>query len=479
MLRIEHTIFKNLVRSSQYLKDAYPHLKSEYFTDKIDLTLFNKLSEYIDKYSTNPTEETLKIQIDKDKHIDEGTQDDLYEVLDAILEDTTETPFKWLVEQTEVFCKERAIYNAMVKSLKIAEGESEESEHIIPDILKAALAVSFTTQIGMDYLGDAESRFESYHTTEDKVESHLQWLNFITKGGAPRKTLNAILSGTGVGKSTVMCDLAAGYLELGYNVLYITAEMSEKRIAERIDANLLDVPITDLFNLKRDTFLSKISKIKGKTNGKLFIKEYPTGASHVGHYRQLIAELAIKKDFIPDVILIDYLGIIASSRIKMGGSTNSYSYLKAVAEEVRGLMVETNCVGWTAMQLNRGGIGNSDVNMTDTADSMAVVHTLDLFFALMTDEEQEANGTMTIKQLKNRYAGITGDTLRFHIGIVREKMRLTDLDGGIKYTSKVHRNEKDIDHGVSPWEESAEEQEFSLDKKKTKSFEGFDFSQLE
>ncbi len=473
MLRIEHTIFKNLIRSSGFIKDVYPHLKSEYFIEHVDNLLFNEISTYVDKYSNNPTEETLKIQIDQNRKIDENRQADLYEVLDAIIEDSTETPYTWIVEQSETFCKERSIYNAMVKSLKIADGESDESPHVIPDILKDALAVSFETQIGMDYLEDADSRFDSYTISEDRIRSHLDWLNFITKGGAPRKTLNCILGGTGVGKSTVMCDLAAGYLELGYNVLYISMEMSEKRIAERIDANLLDIPITDLFNVKKDQFLKKVSSVKSKTTGKLFIKEFPTSSAGVAQFKQLIQELSIKKGFKPDVICVDYLGITASSRIKMGGSTNSYSYLKAVAEEVRALMVELNCVGWTAMQLNRGGIGNSDVSMTDTADSMAVVHTLDLYIAMMTDEEQEQNGTLTVKQLKNRYAGIIGDTLRFLIGVDRSKMRLFDLPNGLKYVKKEHNREKDIP--------LMGDNDFLGDDKpeKKRDFTGFDFSPLE
>ena len=473
MLRIEHTIFKNLIRSSGFIKDVYPHLKSEYFIEHVDNLLFNEISTYVDKYSNNPTEETLKIQIDQNRKIDENRQADLYEVLDAIIEDSTETPYTWIVEQSETFCKERSIYNAMVKSLKIADGESDESPHVIPDILKDALAVSFETQIGMDYLEDADSRFDSYTISEDRIRSHLDWLNFITKGGTPRKTLNCILGGTGVGKSTVMCDVAAGYLELGYNVLYISMEMSEKRIAERIDANLLDIPIADLFNVKKDQFLKKVAAVKSKTTGKLFIKEYPTSSAGVAQFKQLIQELSIKKGFKPDVICVDYLGITASSRIKMGGSTNSYSYLKAVAEEVRGLMVELNCVGWTAMQLNRGGIGNSDVSMTDTADSMAVVHTLDLYIAMMTDEEQEQNGTLTVKQLKNRYAGIIGDTLRFLIGVDRSKMRLFDLPNGLKYVKKEHTREKDI-----PLMENVD---FMGDDKteKKRDFTGFDFSPLE
>ena len=423
---LEQTILRNLLTDEQYMRKVLPFVKPDYFQG-IYKTLFKEAGKYVGKYNKLPTAESLGIELSEANMSAEQFQ----MAIDIIpqLFASEKIDKDWLLDTTEKWCQDRAIYNAIMESITIIDGKHDSlSKNALPDLLQKALGVAFDTNVGHDYVENAEERFDFYHQEEDRIPFDLEYFNKITKGGVPNKTLNICLAGTGVGKSLFMCHLAASALAEGRNVLYISLEMAEERIAERIDANLLNVPIDQLENLSKDMFTQKVSNLAKKTNGKLIIKEYPTGSAHAGHFRALLNELKLKKQFEPDVIFIDYLNICASSRMKgMGGAINSYNYVKAIAEELRGLAVEYDVPLWSATQTTRSGYSNSDVGLEDTSESFGLPATADLMFALISTEELEGLGQIMVKQLKNRYNDPTFNK-RFVIGVDRGKMRLSDVD---------------------------------------------------
>jgi replicative DNA helicase len=423
---IEITILKNLIHNDEYSRKVIPFINKEYFEEFHQKIIFEEVCTFIVKYNSLPTKETLIIESEKRTDI---TDDVFGNIQDCVgLLDDTPNDLQWLLDTTEKWCKDRAIYLALVESIAIADGNNEKKNpDAIPSILSDALAVSFDNQVGHDYLEDYEERYEAYHRKEDKIPFDLDYFNKITKGGLPNKTLNIALAGTGVGKSLFMCHLAASTLLQGKNVLYITLEMAEEKIAERIDANLLNIPIQDIVNLPQQIFEKKVTNLSKKTQGAIIIKEYPTASAHSGHFKALLNELALKKSFKPDIIFIDYLNICASSRYRANSNVNSYSYIKAIAEELRGLAVETNVPIVSATQTTRSGYGNSDVDLTDTSESFGLPATADLMFALISTEELEEVGQIMVKQLKNRYHDPTINK-RFVVGIDRGKMKLYDCE---------------------------------------------------
>ena len=423
---IERTTLGQLLSNEDYARKVMPHMKIDYFSDKTERIVFEEIQKFVQRYNALPTKDTLEIEIDTRRDLNE---DDIKRVLIAVRELSVDDDvnFEWLVETTEKFCKDKAVYNAIVEGISIIDGKDKNrGADAIPSILTDALAVGFDNRVGHDYLLDSEERFEYYHTVEEKIPFDLEFFNKITKGGLPPKTLNIALAGTGVGKSLFMCHVAANCLSQGKNVLYITLEMAEERIAERIDANLMNISMEDLYDLPKQMFDSKIDKIIKSTNGQLIVKEYPTAAAHTNHFRGLIKELAIKKSFKPDIIFVDYLNICASSRLKGAANVNSYTYIKSIAEELRGLAVETNVPIMSATQTNRSGFSNSDVGLEDTAESFGLPATADLMFALISNEELDALNQIAVKQLKNRYNDPTANK-RFVIGVDRAKMRLFDV----------------------------------------------------
>ena len=425
-MTIEKTIFSNLIFNETYARRVLPFIKGEYFQDKTDRILFEEIYNFMDKYQAMATKETLSIELDNRKDLNGTEFQKVVEVIESL--NDAEVDMQWLVNTTEKFCKDKAVYNAILSGIQIIEGKDKQhTQEAIPSILSEALAVGFDQHIGHDYIEDAEDRFEFYHKKEEKLEFDLEYFNKITKGGLPQKTLNIALAGTGVGKSLFMCHMAASTLMQGKNVLYITLEMAEERIAERIDANLMNVSMEDLHNLPKKMFTDRVAKINEKTNGKLVIKEYPTASAHSGHFRSLIKELALKKSFTPDIIFIDYLNICSSSRFKGNASVGSYFYIKAIAEELRGLAVETNLPIMSATQTTRGGFANSDVGLEDTSESFGLPATADLMFALISTEELEGLSQLMVKQLKNRYNDL-GTNKRFVVGIDRSKMKLYDCE---------------------------------------------------
>ena len=426
METIETTILKNLIHNDEYSRKVLPFLNKEYFESYHEKIIFEEVSNFIVKYNNLPTKETLIIEAEKRTDIVEDVFKEVCEYVNTL--EKTPSDQQWLLDTTEKWCKDRAIYLALVESIAIADGNNDKkNQDAIPSILSDALAVSFDNQVGHDYLEDYEERYESYHREEDKIPFDLDYFNKITKGGLPNKTLNVALAGTGVGKSLFMCHMAAATLLQGKNVLYVTLEMAEEKIAERIDANLLNVPIQDIVNLPQQIFEKKVTNLAKKTQGTLIIKEYPTASAHSGHFKSLLSELALKKSFKPDIIFIDYLNICASSRYKANGNVNSYSYIKAIAEELRGLAVEANLPIVSATQTTRSGYGNSDVDLTDTSESFGLPATADLMFALISTEELESLSQIMVKQLKNRYHDPTINK-RFVVGIDRGKMKLYDCE---------------------------------------------------
>jgi len=424
---IEQIILKNLISDEKFMRKVLPFIKPEYF-EGVYRQMFTTVGKYAGKYNRLPTQEAFKIEIDtSDRYTDEQYRHAM-EIIPNIF-DGAPSDEEHLLEVTEKWCQDRALFNAVMESISIIDGKHETlSKNALPDILSTALGVSFDTNVGHDYLGNFEERYEFYHRTEERLPFDLEYFNLITKGGLPRKTLNIILAGTGVGKSLFMCHQAAAALTDGKNVLYITMEMAEERIAERIDANLLNIPIDQINTLSKENFSERVAKISTRTNGKLIIKEYPTGQANVSHFRSLLSELKLKKSFEPDIIFIDYLNICASSRMKsMGGSINSYTYIKAIAEEMRGLAVEFNVPVVSATQTTRSGFSNSDIGLEDTSESFGLPATADLMFALISNEELEAMGQIAVKQLKNRYNDPTYKK-RFVIGVDRSKMKLYDVD---------------------------------------------------
>jgi len=424
--RVELTILRNLFFNEDFTRKVTPFIKSEYFTSRDEKILFEEVERFIIKYKNNPTKEAILIEIGKRKDINEDECKSVENLVNAFKEE--EVNIQWLLDTCEQFCKDRAVHNAVLDGIKILDNKDKKrTPEAIPSILSEALAVSFDNHIGHDYLADAERRFEWYHTKEKKYQFDLSYFNKITKGGVPAKTLNIALAGTGVGKSLFMCHCASAYLTQGLNVLYVTLEMAEEKIAERIDANLLDLTVDDLHTVPKQLYDDKVKKINTKTTGKLIIKEYPTASAHSGHFRSLINELSLKKDFTPDVVFIDYLNICSSSRFK-GGNISSYFYIKAIAEELRGLAVEFNVPIFSATQTTRSGFVSTDIGLEDTSESFGLPATADFMFALMSNDELEALGQMKVKQLKNRYNDPSTNKT-FVIGVDRSKMRLYDVDG--------------------------------------------------
>jgi replicative DNA helicase len=443
-MKLETLILSNLLNDENYLRKVIPFIKDEYFIDSIERKLYYHIRNFVDEYNASPSVEALSISCQNDKTL---TEDEYYRIT-SVLETLTqkENNIEWLLVETEKFCKDKAVYNAIVQSIQIIDGKNDKlTSDAIPEILKDALAISFDNSVGHDYLEDSESRFDFYHRVEEKLPFDLEFFNKITKGGLSKKTLNVALAGTGVGKSLFMCHMAAGALSQGKNVLYITMEMAEEKIAERIDANLMNVTMDDLKNLPKQMFDDRITRIQKKTEGKLIIKEYPTASAHAGHFRALLNELSLKKDIRPDIIFIDYLNICASSRFKMSGSVNSYIYIKGIAEELRGLAVEFNVPIMTATQTTRTGYSNSDVELTDTSESFGLPATADFMFALISTEDLEKLGQLLIKQLKNRYND-PSQHKRFVIGVDRAKMKLFDLDMSAQKSIMQEPDKKDYNN---------------------------------
>ena len=458
MDRIENIILRNLVFKENYLRKVLPFIEPPYFNNREERVIYEQIAKYAVSYDSLISPEILSIEVENRSDV---TQEELVNINKIInsLEDV-ECDFNWIVDTTEKWCRDRAIYLALMESIQIANDENpKKTRDAIPDILSKALAVSFNKHIGHDYLEDYEQRYESYHKKEDRIEFDLDYFNKITKGGLPNKTLNIALAGTGVGKSLFMCHVASSALLQGRNVLYITLEMAEERIAERIDANLLNVPIQDIVELPKQMFESKVTNLAKKTQGTLIIKEYPTASAHAGHFKSLLNELALKKSFRPDIIFIDYLNICSSSRYRGNSNINSYTFVKAIAEELRGLAVEFNVPIVSATQTTRSGYGSSDVELTDTSESFGLPATADLMFALISTEELEGLGQILVKQLKNRYNDPTIHK-RFVIGIDRAKMRLYDCEQSAQ--QDILDNGKDEEYDYE-------------EKKPKKSFEGFKF----
>ena len=424
---IEQTVLRNILTNEPYMRKVLPFIKVEYF-EGVYRQLFNQVAKYVAKYNKLPTLEAFQIEVNQsDKFSDEHYRHAI-EILPHVFH-AEEVNFDWLYDTTEKWCQDRAIHNAIMESISIIDGKHKDlTKNALPTLLQDALAVTFDPSVGHDYIEDVEHRYDFYHAAEDRIPFDLDYFNTITKGGLPNKTLNICLAGTGVGKSLFMCHVAGSVLSQGRNVLYITLEMAEERIAERIDANLLNIPLDQLQNVSKAILTTKVDDIASKTNGKLIIKEYPTGSAHCGHFRALLNELKLKRNFEPEMIFVDYLNICASSRMKgLGGAINSYSYIKAIAEEMRGLAVEFNVPIVSATQTTRSGFTSSDPGLEDTSESFGLPATADLMFALISSEELEQLGQVMVKQLKNRYND-PNLKKRFVLGIDRSRMRLFDTD---------------------------------------------------
>ena len=435
--RIEETILRNLIYNEQYYRKVVPFIKADYFQEYHEKIVFEEIADFAAKYDKVPTKEVLTINLQNRGDLTEETFKDSVQGINSLSDDWVD--YDWLLDSTEKWCQDRAIYLALMQSIKIADGGDKKfTKGAIPSILQDALAVSFDEHIGHDYIEQSSDRYEFYHRKEEKIPFDLEKFNFITKGGLPNKTLNIALAGTGVGKSLFMCHMAGSALTQGYNVLYITCEMAEEKIAERIDANLLNVSVKDIMELPEVLFNSKVNEISRKTQGKLIIKEYPTASAHAGHFKALLSDLKLKKDFTPDLIFVDYLNICASVRYK-GAVVNSYTYVKAIAEELRGLAVESNLPIISATQTTRSGYGNSDPDLTDTSESFGLPATADFMFALISTEELEQQGRIMVKQLKNRYNDPTSSR-KFMVGIDRSKMKLYDVADD---SSAININDED------------------------------------
>lgn len=425
-------ILRELIHNDDYARKVLPFIKVEYFQDRNEKVIYSEISSFINQYNNLPTQEALAISIGNKSDLKEEQEKEIYEILGSLKKDKSEkekTDQQWLLDHTERFCQEKAIYNAVLESISILDNKKEntKSKGAIPQILSDALAVSFDPYVGHDYLEDSEERFEFYHKKETKIPFDLEFFNKITRGGLTRKTLNLIMGGVGVGKTLAMCHMASAHLSQGYNVLYITNEMAEEKIAERIDANLLNVDLADLESIPKELYEAKINKLKSGVRGKLIIKEYPTASASVIHYKALLNELRLKRNFVPQIIYIDYINICASSRIKPSNNVNSYTYIKMIAEEIRGLAIEFNLPIVSATQFTRSGSVNTDPDMTDTAESFGLPATVDLQVALIATEELEKLNQYMVKQLKNRYSDMTKDK-RFVIGVDKSKMRLYDVE---------------------------------------------------
>jgi len=429
-MRIENVILKNLLQNEEYSRKVLPFLKNEYFQDSCERIIFDVIQQFITKYNALPSIEAVIIEIDNNKKISQEEYTRIGELLSNIKEPIEKPNMLWILEETEKFCQDKAIYNAIMNSITILEGKSKtQTKEILPDLLKQALSVSFDSHIGHDFLEDFQTRYDFYHRVEEKIAFDLEYFNKITRGGLSKKSLNIFLGGTGIGKTLAMCHMAAANLMDGKRVLYITMEMAEEKIAERIDANLLNVMLDELETLPKDVYEKKIEKVRAKTAGKLIIKEYPTATAHSGHFRYLINELNLKRDFVPDIIYIDYLNICMSSRVKPGSNINSYTYIKSIAEELRGLAVEKNVPIVSATQTTRSGYTNSDPDLTDTSESFGLPATADFMVALISTEELQDLNQIIVKQLKNRYNDLT-IYRRFVIGVDRARMKLYDVEQG-------------------------------------------------
>ena len=426
-MKIELTILKNLVHNDDFARKTLPFLKENYFSDSSERLVFRRINEFMTKYNSRPTREAIGIEIESSTNISEEEHKRSIELVRSLVEPEPVT-MDWLLESTESFCQERAVYNAIMDSIAILDNKDKNrTKNAIPEILSEALGVSFDSHIGHDFIDDFEDRYDYYHRVEEKLPFDLELMNKITRGGLSRKSLNIILAGTGVGKTLAMCHFAAANLAMGKNVLYITMEMAEEKIAERIDANLLNIATEDIKQLPKELYQNKIARLRAKTTGKLIIKEYPTASAHVGHFRHVLNELNLKRNFVPDIIYIDYLNICCSSRIKPGVNVNSYTYVKSIAEELRGLAVERNLPIVSATQTTRSGYTNSDPGLEDTSESFGLPATADFMIALIRTEDADERGQLLVKQLKNRYSD-PADYKRFFVGIDRVKMRLFDLE---------------------------------------------------
>ena len=437
---IEQSILSNLITNEQYFRKSIPFLRQEYFQDRSQKLAFKLIDDYVRKYSSQPTIKALAIDLEN-----EPLNQEEIDNVKTLINELDAEPIKdseWLLDQTEKFCQDKAIYNAIMSSINILDGKTDKTKNAIPQILSDALAVSFDTNVGHDFLEDYESRYDFYHKKEQRIPFDLEYFNKITKGGIPNKTLNIALAGTGVGKSLFMCHCAAANLTRGHNVLYITLEMAEEKIAERIDANLLNVTVDELAMLPKDAYDKKVERVKSKTTGKLIIKEYPTATAGSANFRHLFNELKIKKGFVPDIVYIDYLNICISSRMKQGGSVNSYTYIKAIAEELRGLAVEQNVPVISATQTTRSGYTNTDLGLEDTSESFGLPATADFMFALISSEELQDLNQMMVKQLKNRYSD-PATNRKFVIGVDRPKMKLYDVEQ--KAQADIADDKKDDD----------------------------------
>ena len=444
--RIERIILRNLFYNEDFTRKALPFIKSEFFTNHNESTLFGEINEFVNKYKNLPTKETILVELNKRKDLKVEELSEIKTIVNKL--DNQEVELQWLLDTTEKFCKDRAVHNAVLEGIQILDGkDKKQNPEAIPTILSNALAVSFDNHIGHDYIDDAEARFEFYHKKEKRFKFDLNYFNRITKGGVPSKTLNIALAGTGVGKSLFMCHAASNWLTQGKNVLYITLEMAEERIAERVDANLFDVTIDDLHAMPKDMYDNKVSKLQKKTIGQLIIKEYPTASAHSGHFRALLNELSLKKTFKPDVVFIDYLNICASSRFK-GGNISSYFYIKAIAEELRGLAVEFDVPIFSATQTTRSGFTSTDIGLEDTAESFGLPATADFMFALISNDELDQLNQLKVKQLKNRF-GDPSMNRSFIIGVDRSKMRLFDVEASAQNIVDSNQTE-DTEEEITP-----------------------------
>tara|TARA_A100001011_G_scaffold132514_1_gene139644 strand:+ start:457 stop:1833 length:1377 start_codon:yes stop_codon:yes gene_type:complete len=443
--RIERIILRNLFYNEDFTRKVLPFIKSDFFTSHSEATLFGEINEFVLKYKNLPTKETILVELNKRKDLKEDELTEIKTIVNKL--DNQEVELQWLLDTTEKFCKDRAVHNAVLSGIQILDGkDKKQNPEAIPSILSEALAVSFDNHVGHDYVDDSEARYDFYHKREKRFKFDLNYFNRITKGGVPSKTLNIALAGTGVGKSLFMCHAAANWLQDGKNVLYITLEMAEERIAERVDANLMDVTIDDLHAMPKDMYESKMSKLQKKTIGKLIIKEYPTASAHSGHFRALLNELSLKKTFKPDVVFIDYLNICASSRFK-GGNISSYFYIKAIAEELRGLAVEFDMPIFSATQTTRSGFTSTDIGLEDTAESFGLPATADFMFALISNDELDQLGQLKVKQLKNRF-GDPSMNRSFIIGVDRSKMRLFDVEASAQ--NIVDSNQTEEEEKITP-----------------------------
>jgi replicative DNA helicase len=444
-MKLENLILKNLIKNEKFCRATLPYIKAEYFSDKVEKAIFRTIYKFVDTYNDQPTVESIRVILSESNWLAQEDVDVAVTQLESISEEE-QSNYDWLIDKTESFCKEKAIHNAVLESIGIiADDKSNKKDRkdkgVIPELLKEALSISFDPTVGHDYDVDAEARYEFYHRKEEKIPFDIELMNVITTGGFPKKTLNVIMAGTNTGKSLAMCHFATNNIICGKNVLYITMEMAEERIAERIDANLLDVSLDNLKMVSKAQYMNLIDKSKERAAGKLIIKEYPTSSANVNHFRHLLNELELKKNFVPDIIYIDYLNICSSSRVKMSNTVNSYILIKSIAEEIRGLAVEFNVPIVTATQTNRTGFSNSDVDLTNTSESFGLPATADFMFALINTEELEKLSQLMVKQLKNRYGDVSKNK-KFAIGVDRSKMRLYDI-GSAALDIDTHEQESE------------------------------------